>query len=158
MIINLSDDEYCELLPINNHSYGCYQIGVLRGGRWEHHLDIIKRVYSIKGCAPTIHTMQGGQRQPKILAEDIMNENFRIRKLTPSECWHLMGMTKEDCQKAREIGVSDSQLYKIAGNGLVTNCVQEIFEHLYKAEHDENYVCIDEKYQERTMEESNANT
>lgn len=76
-----------------------------------------------------------------------MNENFRIRKLTPQECWALMGMTKEDCQKTKNIGISDSQLYKIAGNGLVTNCVQEIFEHLYKAEHDANYVCTDEKFQ-----------
>lgn len=76
-----------------------------------------------------------------------MNENYRIRKLTPNECWKLMGMTSEDCNKASAIGVSDSQLYKQAGNGLVTNCVQEIFEHLYKATVDKDYVCTDENFQ-----------
>lgn len=109
----------------------------------------MKRVYSTEGCSPTIHTMQGGNTFPKIMykSEVIgLNENYRIRKLTPKECWHLMGMTKEDCQKAADIGVSDSQLYKIAGNGLVTNCVQEIFEHLYKATYDETYICTDEKF------------
>ena len=56
-----------------------------------------------------------------------------IRKLVPDECFILMGMSAEDCQKCREVGVSDSQLYKISGNGLVTNCVQFLMEHLKKA-------------------------
>ena len=86
--------------------------------------------------------------EPKLNGDVIdMNENYRIRKLTPKECFKLMGMTSEDYEKASAIGVSDSQLYKQAGNGLVTNCVQEIFEHLYKAEVDENYVCTDENFQ-----------
>lgn len=85
---------------------------------------------------------------PKMNDEVInMNENYRIRKLTPNEYWKLMGLTDEDCEKARAIGVSDSQLYKQAGNGLVTNCVQEIMEHLYKALYDESYVCTDENFQ-----------
>ena len=85
---------------------------------------------------------------PKMNGEVInMNENYRIRKLTPNEYWKLMGLTDEDCEKARAIGVSDSQLYKQAGNGLVTNCVQEIFEHLYKATVDNTYVCTDENFQ-----------
>lgn len=76
-----------------------------------------------------------------------MSKNYRIRKLTPNEYWKLMGMTTKDCKKAKEIGVSDSQLYHQAGNGLVTNCVQEIFEHLYKAEVNEDYRCTDENFQ-----------
>lgn len=76
-----------------------------------------------------------------------MNKNYRIRKLTPIEYWKLMGMTMEDCEKARKIGISDSQLYHQAGNGLVTNCVQEIFEHLYKAEVSKDYRCTDENFQ-----------
>lgn len=69
MIIKLTNDEYCEILPLKDNSNSCHQIGVLRGGRWQHQYDIINRVYSVDGCAPTIHTMQGGQRQPKILVE-----------------------------------------------------------------------------------------
>lgn len=56
-----------------------------------------------------------------------------IRKLTPSECFTLMGMTNDDVEKCKAVGISDSQLYKQAGNGLVTNCVQFLMEHLKKA-------------------------
>ena len=77
------------------------------------------------------------------------NEEFikklHIRKLTPEECFELMGMTKEDCVKARELGVSNSQLYKIAGNGLITNCVQLLMEHLYKTTENPEYECWDEE-------------
>lgn len=71
--------------------------------------------------------------------------NYRIRKLTPNECWKLMGLTEEDCSKAVAIGVSDSQLYKQAGNGIVTNCCELLAEHLYKAQYDGTYTCADEK-------------
>lgn len=70
--------------------------------------------------------------------------NYRIRKLTPNECWKLMGLTEIDCAKAIAIGVSDSQLYKQAGNGIVTNCCELLAEHLYKAQYDGTYVCTDE--------------
>ena len=56
-----------------------------------------------------------------------------IRKLTPTECFILMGMSEDDVEKCRAVGVSDSQLYKQAGNGLVTNCIQFLMEHLKKA-------------------------
>lgn len=69
---------------------------------------------------------------------------YRIRKLTPNECWKLMGLTEIDCAKAIAIGVSDSQLYKQAENGIVTNCCELLAEHLYKAQYDNTYTCTDE--------------
>ncbi len=72
-------------------------------------------------------------------------ENFRIRKLTPRECWKLMGLTFEDCDKSKDIGVADTHLYKQAGNGIITNCCELLAEHLYKAQYDNTYVCTDEK-------------
>lgn len=72
--------------------------------------------------------------------------NYRIRKLTPNECWKLMGLTEIDCAKAVAIGGSDSQLYKQAGNGIVTNCCELLAEHLYKAQYDGTYVCTDENF------------
>ena len=56
-----------------------------------------------------------------------------------------MGLTKEDIEKAKTVGVSDSQLYKQAGNGIVTNCVELLAEHLYKAQYDNAYICTDER-------------
>lgn len=79
-------------------------------------------------------------------------KNYAIRKLTPRECFALMGMKKEDCDTASNIGISNSQLYKQAGNGLVTNCVQYITEHLYKALYDENYKTTDERMVEKYEE------
>ncbi|MEE0866187.1 MAG: DNA (cytosine-5-)-methyltransferase [Clostridia bacterium] len=55
---------------------------------------------------------------------------FRIRKLTPKECWRLMGFQDEDFEKARSIGMSDTQLYKQAGNSIVVNVLVEIFKKL----------------------------
>lgn len=72
-------------------------------------------------------------------------KKLRIRKLVPEETFILMGMTVEDCEKCREVGVSNSQLYKQAGNGLITNCVQYIMEHLYKVTEDNTYITTDER-------------
>lgn len=72
---------------------------------------------------------------------------YRVRKLTPEECFVLMGLDVDDCTKCREIGLVNTDLYKIAGNGLVTNCISLIIEHLYKANVDESYICEDELYE-----------
>ena len=76
--------------------------------------------------------------------KELINK-LAIRKLTPDECFILMGLTAEDCEKCRNVGVSNSQLYKQAGNGLITNCVQYIMEHLYKTLNDPDYKTIDER-------------
>lgn len=72
-------------------------------------------------------------------------KDIRIRKLTPRECYALMGLAFEDCNNAAAAGVSNTHLYKQAGNGIVTNCCGLIAEHLYKAQYDNTYVCTDEK-------------
>jgi len=93
----------------------------------------------------------GGQIVPTLTAAEggirYIESIYRIRKLTPKECWLLMGMTFEDCQKCMDIGLSNSALYRIAGNGIVTDCIKLLFEHLYKAQYDESYICTDEKMQ-----------
>ena len=58
---------------------------------------------------------------------------FRIRMLTPLECYRLMGFEDEDFWKAKETGVSDSQLYKQTGNSIVVDVLFYIFLELYKA-------------------------
>lgn len=56
----------------------------------------------------------------------------RIRKLTPKECWRLMGFDDKDTDKCIEIGISNSQLYKQAGNSIVVNVLEEIFKNLFE--------------------------
>lgn len=76
---------------------------------------------------------------------------YRIRKLVPCECAKLMGLTKEDDEKMATIGVSNSQRYKTYGNGIVTNCVELLFEHLFKSQYDPNFTTYDENFIQATM-------
>lgn len=54
---------------------------------------------------------------------------YSLRKLTPKECWRLMGFTDSDFVKASEV-CSDTQLYKQAGNSIVVNVLERILERL----------------------------
>ena len=60
-------------------------------------------------------------------------DNIRIRKLTPKECFRLMGFEDKDWQAAVNAGISNSQLYKQAGNSIVVDVLYYIFVELYKA-------------------------
>ena len=55
--------------------------------------------------------------------------NYRIRKLTPKECWRLMGFDDEDFEKASQVN-SNAQLYKQAGNSIVVQVLEAIFREL----------------------------
>lgn len=79
-------------------------------------------VWDQDSVSPTIMTAQGGNRQPLV----VDNIKWRIRKLTPKECWRLMSFSDEDCNRASKY-VSDSALYKQAGNSIVTSCLVAIF-------------------------------
>ena len=57
--------------------------------------------------------------------------DYRIRKLTPKECWRLMGFKDEDFEKAAKV-CSNTQLYKQAGNSIVVPVLEGIFKELYK--------------------------
>ena len=61
----------------------------------------------------------------------IEEPQFRIRKLTPKECWRLMGFSDDDFHKAEEVN-SNSQLYKQAGNSIVVNVLEGIFRQLFE--------------------------
>lgn len=60
----------------------------------------------------------------------------RIRKLTPRECWRLMGFTDEDFAKAEKVN-SNTQLYKQAGNSIVVPVLEAIFRQMLEEENNE---------------------
>lgn len=62
----------------------------------------------------------------KEVPKTVLTGNLRIRKLTPLECWRLQGFTDEQFYKAKNAGVSKSQLYKQAGNAVTVNVVEAI--------------------------------
>lgn len=130
--------------------------------------DAIKRVYDVEGVSPTLTTMGGGHREPKIaeeqakMAEIARPENlaycidanytkgiapsgigkgrrthveeatprYRIRKLTPRECFRLQGFPDSEFDKLTASGISNSQLYKMAGNAVTTNVIDAIGKRL----------------------------
>ena len=171
----------------------------------------VRRVYGDNGISPTLNTMQGGNRQPKIICEQrsdeglrffkdnicgtirtinsggdkrvielpciaasrgrnpenpssrvagehteqrlefntkgtsntltrvqkdnyVVEQTFRIRKLTPRECFRLMGLHDDDIDKIQAIGVSNTQQYKMAGNSIVVDVLEAIFKNLFKEE------------------------
>lgn len=127
------------------------------------------RVYDESGLCPTLNTMQGGGREPKVLVQPCLTpdrvnkrqngrrfknndepsftltaadrhgillsngKTYVIRKLTPLECWRLQGFTDEQFYKAKQAGVSNTQLYKQAGNAVTVPVVEAIAEKLSKA-------------------------
>ena len=139
-------------------------------------MDCIKRVYGTDGISPALTTMQGGNRQPKILTlpcicasrgrnpenpsdrtvgapteqrlefntkgtsntittvqkdNYVVEETYRIRKLTPRECFRLMGMRDDDIDKIQAAGISNTQQYKMAGNSIVVDVLEAIFKNLF---------------------------
>lgn len=60
--------------------------------------------------------------------------NVRIRRLTPRECWRLQGFPDEYFDKAKAAGISDTQLYKQAGNGVSVPVAKAIGERLKEVE------------------------
>ena len=86
----------------------------------------ISKMWDKDGISPTLDIMQGGYRQPLT----VLN-NLRIRKLTPKECYRLMGFDDCDFEKA-SIMCSNSQLYKQAGNSIVVNVLEAILQNLLK--------------------------
>lgn len=60
-----------------------------------------------------------------------LNNGYRIRKLTPRECFRLMGVSDSDIDKIQAAGISKSQQYKMAGNSIVLNTLTAIFRQLF---------------------------
>ena len=128
------------------------------------------RVYADDGLSPTLNTMQGGGREPKLMVKEAtqkgydiatvgdsinisqpnsktrrgrvghgiantlvtgseqatLTSEYRIRKLTPRETWRLQAFPDELFDKAQQAGLSDSQLYKQAGNSVTVNVIEYI--------------------------------
>ena len=78
-------------------------------------------------------TVQNGMIQTiKTSGEDVgVVDNMRIRKLTEKECWRLMGFDDIDVEIASK-HMSNSALYKQAGNSIVVNVLEEIFKTIVR--------------------------
>ena len=82
--------------------------------------DLIKRVYHPEGKSPTLNACTGGNREPKIAMD-----NLKWRKLTPLECERL-----QTVPEGYTAHVSNTQRYKMLGNGWTVDVVAHIFKNL----------------------------
>ena len=69
---------------------------------------------------------------------DKEGHKYRIRKLTPTECFRLMDVEDEDIEKMKQAGIAKTNLYKLAGNSIVVSCMYHIFRKLFIEKECEN--------------------
>ena len=65
------------------------------------------------------------------LPSELKGKKFRIRKLTPRECFRLMGVDDSDIDKIQAAGISNSGQYKLAGNSIVVDVPYHIFRKMF---------------------------
>lgn len=103
---------------------------------------------SVEGTSPCITSVcgAGGGMTPMLTDADLETTKtkefieqvrghedvrYRIRKLTPRECFRLMGVDDEDIDKIQASGISNSQQYKCAGNSIVVDVLYHIFRKMF---------------------------
>ena len=116
------------------------------------------QVYHRGGVSPCICCGAHNGVQPKI--NENMAKIYRIRKLTPRECYRLMGVKDSDIDliqhypfirvgnagwtrpegmtdaEVKKLKISESQQYKQAGNSIVVNVLEAIFTQMFRADTD----------------------
>lgn len=137
----------------------CDCVGMLKGGKCDNCIDSARRVYSTEQASPTLTTCGGGNQEVKIVEPIALDEQngylrkdgtvgtivtdgsspkhnnriveptMRIRKLTPRECFRLMGVKDEDFERVAK-NQSKSSLYHLAGDSIITNCLMAIFKEM----------------------------
>ena len=96
------------------------------------------RVYNPSGISPTLNCTAGGNLQPFVSlsavnkVEDMTRHDLeQVRKLTPREYFRLMGFDDNDVDVLIEHGMSNTQLYKMAGNSIAVTMLEHLFGQLY---------------------------
>ena len=90
-----------------------------------HLTDIANTVHGSTGC--------GGSTDCFVAEHKIIEgfTNYRIRKLTPRECFRLMGVSERDIDNIQKSGISKTQQYKMAGNSIVVDVLYYIFKKMF---------------------------
>lgn len=95
--------------------------------------DYNRRIYSGDGKAPTLAASSGGNLEPKISINKVDDEcikNVNYRKLTPRECFRLQTVPEPHIDTLLSAGISNTQLYKMCGNGFTMLVISHILSHM----------------------------
>lgn len=86
------------------------------------------RLWSMNGYCPTLTANSTEDTSKMIIYKD---NCFFVKRISPLESWRFMGFTDEDFYKAKNIGISNRQLFKQAGNSIATNVIYHILKNLF---------------------------
>lgn len=103
--------------------------------------DTVQEGSVFDGAYPNSSTRRGRVQDNDTTSPALLTQNeicyyeksepqFRIRKLTPRECFRLMGVREHNIDKIQDAGISNSQQYKLAGNSIVVDNLFHIFRKL----------------------------
>lgn len=147
----LSDEQIAGLLARGKNNGGEHEISpTISSSEWQYN-NVLKEPFIVasrgrnpnnpndraKGC-PTIQRLEPKFDGTSNTITSVQKDNYlatpyRIRKLTPKECWRLMGFDDSDFEKANKVN-SNTQLYKQAGNSIVVNVLEAILSNLIGGE------------------------
>lgn len=79
--------------------------------------------------------------EPFVLVKDIPiviegDDEYAVRRMTPKECFRLMGFDDADFELLVENGISNTQLYKMAGNSIVVNMLEFLFCQIFDSDNE----------------------
>ena len=111
-----------------------------RGKGWQQQLEINESgtSYAITSVQKDNYVMEQNLRMDKGCLVDSEGRKYRIRKLTPRECFRLMDVKDEDIDKIQQAGIAKTNLYKLAGNSIVVSCMFHLFRKLFIEKGNEN--------------------
>ena len=117
------------LAPTLDTMQGGYRQPLITEGKFicEQRTDEGLRFFKDNICG-TIRTINSGEDKRVI---ELNEYEFRIRKLTPRECFRLMGVGESNIDKIQAAGISNTQQYKLAGNSIVVPVLEGIFRNLF---------------------------
>ena len=95
---------------------------------WKAQQKPLENILDENSIVPTITARGAGENHSGMI---LFKDEKGIRVITPFECWRLMGIKDEYFWRAKNSGVSNTQLYKQAGNAIVVNVLVAIFKNLY---------------------------
>ena len=97
--------------------------------RGEDGIDLYNNTY-FTDIHPTITTRISADNNKFIMGKKENERDYRIRKLTPKECFRLMGVADTDSDKMMDV-LSKSRCYQVAGNSIVVDVLAAIFDQLF---------------------------
>lgn len=130
---NANNQQYLKIRQATKQGYAEVQEGGVFDAAYPESTTRRGRVQEGGRIAPTLCTSNELN-----VFEGMENKDYRIRKLTPRECFRLMGVSEENIDKIQAAGISNSQQYKMAGNSIVVDCLYHIFKKMFIEKENDN--------------------